>query len=250
MALKSAGAQGPYLLGGYVVPERIEGLGGQFPLTLPFASSLDLRLDDRVTLFIGENGSGKSTLLEALAELVGLPWDGGSGNEIADSEGTEQRRLASFMRPRVRSRPPSKYFFRAEALTDFARLLEARAKDPDFTLFGDDPYALYGGKTIRARSHGEAVSALLTSRSRPGLYLMDEPEAALSPLRQQQLVAVINERVATGAYQFVIATHSPILMTIEGAQLRSLDAPDLPVVRKEETMHWKTYAGLFAKASR
>ncbi len=115
----------PYLAGAYVVEERLVGASG-FPLTLPFVRALELKLPSAVTVFVGENGSGKSTLLEVLAELVGLPWDGGSRNELSSSEHTSHRRLAEFLRPQLRRKPPNKYFFRSEALSDLARLLEAR----------------------------------------------------------------------------------------------------------------------------
>jgi predicted ATPase len=236
----------PYLAGAYVVEEQAAKATG-YPFTLPFARTLNLKLDDRVTIFVGENGSGKSTIVEALAELMGLPWDGGSGNEVADSERTGALRLAHFMRPRVKNKPRHKYFFRAEALSDFARLLEAREKDPDFL---GDPYALYGGKTIRARSHGEGVRALLQAHDRPGLYFFDEPEAALSPMAQVELVKLINARVETDAFQFVIATHSPLIMNIAGAQLISLDGGALNPTKKDATAHWKTYAALFKEPTR
>jgi predicted ATPase len=240
----------PYLVGAYVVEEHAAKATG-FPFTLPFARTLNVKLDDRVTIFVGENGSGKSTLVEAMAELMGLPWDGGSSNEVADSERTGAPRLASFMRPRVKNKPRHKYFFRAEALSDFAHLLEARDKDPDFRkgMMKADPFEIYGGKTIRARSHGEGVRELLKSHDKPGLYFFDEPEAALSPMAQVEFVKLINARVATDTFQFVIATHSPLIMSIDGAQLISLDGGELRPTKKETTSHWKTYAALFAKGT-
>ncbi len=237
---RRAGASAPFLVGAYAVRERIDAAEG-FPRTLAFVPELDLTLDERVTIFVGENGSGKSTLLEAIAELVGLPWDGGSGNELASSEASSQR-LAPLLRPKIRLKPPDKYFFRAEALSDFGRLLEAREEDPDFL---GDPYTLYGGRSIRTRSHGEGVRALLQSRDRGGLFLLDEPESALSPLRQEELIRLLEERAATGSYQFIVATHSPLLMAIRGARLISMDDPKLPDIRPEATSHWRTYAKLF-----
>jgi predicted ATPase len=235
----------PYLAGAYVIEEEAATAKG-FPFTLPFARTLDLTLDDRVTVLVGENGSGKSTLIEAMAELMGLPWDGGTANELADSERTGTQRLAHFMRPRVKHKPRNKFFFRAEALSDFAHLLESREKDPDFL---GDPYARYGGKTLRARSHGEGVRQLLQSHDRPGLYFFDEPEAALSPAAQVDFVKLINARVATDSFQFVIATHSPIIMSIDGAQILNIEGGVIGPTRKENTAHWKTYAALFMKGT-
>lgn len=236
----------PWLSGAYVVAELAQQHAG-FPFTLPFAPRLDLTLDDRVTVFAGENGTGKSTVIEALAELVGLPWDGGSGNEVADSERTGTKRLAHFMRPRIRNKAPNKYFFRAEALSDFGHLLEARDNDPDFKRFGHDPFARFGGSSIRNRSHGEATKLLIKSQERRGLYLFDEPENALSPKAQMDFVKLVDARSATGQFQFVIATHSPIIMSIQRAKILSFDTPDLQPVKREETDAWKTYAALFGK---
>ncbi|MGV3624161.1 MAG: AAA family ATPase [Archangium sp.] len=233
----------PWLSGAYVVPELAQTVTA-FPFTLPFARTLDVKLDDRVTVFVGENGTGKSTVIEALAELVGLPWDGGSQNEVADSEKTSTKRLAHFMRPVIRNKAPNKYFFRAEALSDFGRLLDEREADPDFW---GDPYALYGGSSIRNRSHGEATKLLIKSHDRRGLYFFDEPENALSPKAQLDFVKLVDERVDTQQFQFVIATHSPIVMSIKRARIIRFDTPDLNAVKREETNAWKTYASLFAK---
>lgn len=236
----------PWLSGAYVV-STLAARETAFPFTLPFARTLDLTLDDRVTVFVGENGTGKSTVIEALAELVGLPWDGGSGNELANSERTGTKRLAHFMRPRVRNKAPNKYFFRVEALSDFGHLLEARDRDPDFKLFGHDPFARFGGESLRSRSHGEATKLLIKSQDRRGLYLFDEPENALSPKAQLDFVKLVEERIDTQQFQFVIATHSPIVMSIKRARIISFDTPDLNVVKREETNAWKTYAALFGK---
>jgi len=100
-------------------------------LNLPFVRGLDLDLSTKVTLFVGENGSGKSTMLEAVAELARLPVTGGSRNELADAE-KEHSSLADAMRPRFLSKPPDAFFFRADGLSDFARVLERRRADPFF----------------------------------------------------------------------------------------------------------------------
>lgn len=233
----------PWLSGAYVVPELAETTA-DFPFTLPFTRTLDVKFDDHVTVFVGENGTGKSTVIEALAELVGLPWDGGSRNEVDSSERTPNLRLAHFMRPRVRNAAPNKFFFRAEMMSDFGRLLDARSRDPEF---GGDPYALYGGSSLRNRSHGEATKLVLKSHDRRGLYFFDEPENGLSPKAQMDFVKLVEERIDTQQFQFIIATHSPIVMSIKRAKIISFDTPDLNTVKREETNAWKTYASLFAK---
>lgn len=211
------------------LPER-------FPFDLPWLAGLPLRFDHPVTFLIGENGMGKSTLIEAIADLCGLPVSGGSRNEAAARHGPElESPLVPALRPRFRARPRDGYFFRAEFLPHFASLLDERRQDPDFI---GDPYAAYGGRSLHARSHGEAFLALMNHRLRSGLILMDEPESALSPTRQLTLLALLADRVEGGNTQFIIATHSPIIMTFPGAHIVSLDSDGLERVALEETSHF------------
>jgi predicted ATPase len=154
----------------------------EFPGTLPLVRNLDLRFTNAVTFFVGENGSGKSTVMEAIAAVCGLPTGGGGRNELADMRAPQsQSELAPFVRGSFKRRPPDGYFFRAEFQTHFATLLEERRADPDFW---GDPYARYGGRSLHTRSHGEAFLAVFSAWLNPGMILMDEPEAALSPQRQ------------------------------------------------------------------
>ena len=193
----------------------------EFPGTLPFVRNFDIRFDAPVTILVGENGSGKSTVIEALAELCGLPVGGGGRNELADSKAPQDRsELAPYLRAAFDRKPRNGYFFRAEFQAHFATLLEERKADPEFR---GDPYARYGGRSLHTRSHGEAFLSVLSSWMTPGLILMDEPEAALSPQRQLSLLVQIARLVREGGTQFVIATHSTILMTYPGASLLSFD---------------------------
>lgn len=225
--------KGPYLLGAYAVRERLAGLSG-FPYSLPFVPTLDVDLSARVTFLVGENGSGKSTFLEALADLCGYPSTGGGKNDVADvkAPGAE---LAACLRPKFKERPRDGFFFRAETVYGFADLLEKRERDPDFL---GDPYARYGGQSLHRRSHGEAFLSLLRNRVKAGLYLFDEPESALSPTRQLAFLRWLLGRAQRGDGQFVIATHSPILLTMPHAVIRSFDDPALPLVALEDTEHW------------
>jgi len=231
----------PYLRSAYVVPERIVDRNA-FPCSLPYVPTLDVELA-AVTFFVGENGSGKSTLLEALAELAGVPATGGGKNELADGD-RRGADLARFMRPRFAHKPLDTYFFRGETTYDFADLLEERARDPDFLSARgrEDPYPRYGGQTLHERSHGEGYLAILGNRinaQRGGLFFLDEPESALSPKRQVELLRLLDERVRIGRTQLVIATHSPILLTWPGATIRSFDDPKLPQIRFEDTEHFR-----------
>lgn len=207
-----------------------------FPFHFSWFRRFELAFETPVTFFVGENGSGKSTLLEALAVLCELPIGGGSRNELGSNHAPEETsELARHLRPSFRRRPKDGYFFRAEYYAHFASLLESRARDPDFM---GNPYGAYGGRSLHTRSHGESFLELMTNRFREGLFLMDEPESALSPQRQLTLLALIAKLAQKGASQFVIATHSPILLTYPGAVLISFDDDDLTPVELKETPHY------------
>lgn len=217
----------------------------EFPGTLPFVRNLDLQFTSPVTILVGENGSGKSTFVEALASLCGLPVGGGGRNELADLKAPHNRsELAPFLRAGFSQKPKSGYFFRAEFQAHFATLLEERKADPEFK---HDPFARYGGRSLHTRSHGEAFLSVLASWMRPGLILMDEPEAALSPQRQLALLLEIARLARNGGSQFVIATHSTILMTYPGATLLSFDGGRLAPTRIEDTSHFQITRGLLER---
>lgn len=235
----------PYLIGVRAVPERIEQQDC-FPFTLPFVRQLDLRFESPVTFLVGENGTGKSTLLEAIASLCRLPVSGGGRNELAGRHGPEVTSpLAPALRPVFRRRPPDAYFLRAEFQAHFASLLDARREDPDFAA---DPYSRYGGRSLHSRSHGEAFLAILQHRIEAGLFLLDEPESALSPQRQLVLLAHMWNQVSAGRSQFIVATHSPILLTFPGADLVSFDGGTLARVKLEDTSHYQITRGILNSA--
>lgn len=237
----------PYLAQVCVRNERIADVSA-FPFSLTFVGGLDLTLETPVSFFVGENGSGKSTLIEAIAELCRLPVSGGGRHELADRHGPETSSdLATALRPSFRRQPPDGYFFRAEFQAHFASLLEQRKADPNFI---GDPFARYGGRSLHTRSHGEAFLAMLTSWMSPGIILMDEPEAALSPQRQLTLLAVMARLASRGDVQFLIATHSPILLTFPGASIISFDDPKLPVIRLEDTAHFQITKGILESPAR
>jgi len=221
---------------------------GAFPTSLPFLPDLDLRFTSNITFFVGENGSGKSTLLEALAAYCGLPVCGGGKNELSGFRAPQiESELAPYLRVGFRRRPRDGYFFRAEFQAHFASLLEERRNDPDFR---GDPFARYGGRSLHARSHGEAFLAMFASWMRPGIILMDEPEAALSPQRQLSLLVHMATLAKDREVQFIAATHSPILLTFPGATLISFDAGSLETIRLEDTPHYQITRGLLENPQR
>jgi predicted ATPase len=231
----------------YVVPERVPS-DDAFPHTLPFVRDLDLTFKSAVTFFVGENGSGKSTLIEAIAAACGLPVSGGGRNEVADRHGPEQQSaLGGLLRFSFARRPRDGYFLRAEFQAHFASLLDRRRDDADFD---GDPYARYGGASLYTRSHGEAFLAVILNRMESGVFIMDEPESALSPQRQLALLARMAQLVATGGTQFIIATHSPILLTFPEADIVSFDDTPLQSVRLQDTACYRITQGILEAPER
>jgi predicted ATPase len=223
----------------------------EFPWTLPILRGLTpLRFVRPVTFFVGENGSGKSTLLEALAvasDAVAL----GGANLREDPTLAAARSLADGLTLSRSGRPRAKSFLRAEDVFGYTQRLahemrELGATASDFAGTRAERYiaaqrnALSGryGENPDARSHGETFLALLEARLVPaGLYFLDEPETPLSPTRVLALLAMLVDAVASGS-QFVIATHSPILMALPEAalwhfdrEIRSVDYDDVEHVR-------------------
>jgi len=206
---------GPYVLG----LRRDEALWGRgFPFDLPAVAAVeDLQLDRPVTMLAGENGSGKSTVLEAVAEAVGFGKQGGELERWGELPAVPRTVLRGALVPRLsETKPRNGYYLRAESFFNIARLIDGDSpRSPDVSI--------YGGVRLHEQSHGESFLALAANRfGREGLYLLDEPEAALSVSGQLALLAVTARAAAAGA-QFVIATHSPILLACPNARVYELD---------------------------
>jgi predicted ATPase len=201
-----------------------------YPFTIPSVKSLkDLHFTSNVTFFVGENGSGKSTLLEAIADKCDFNTAGGSRNnnyEVHDS-GSE---LSDYIRLSWLPKVTNGFFLRAESFYHFATHLE----EVDMTGFKD-----YGGKSLLKQSHGESFLSLFVNRfNGEAIYLLDEPEAALSPARQLSLLKIIHDLASKGDAQFIIATHSPILLGYPEAQIYSFDHGEISQIEYEETDHY------------
>ena len=208
-----------------------------YPFALPAVVHLEcLAFPQPVTFLIGENGSGKSTLLEAIAVALGFNAEGGSRNFRFGTRESHSD-LHAYLRP-VRSvtRPRDGFFLRAESYYNVATEIENLDRIPGAT----PPIApAYGPRALHEQSHGESFLALLQHRFRGhGLYLLDEPEAALSPMRQMALLSRLHDLVEARS-QFVVATHSPILLAYPGATIYELGPTGPRSVRYEETEHFR-----------
>lgn len=187
----------------------------------------ELRFFAPVTFFVGENGTGKSTLLEAIAVAMGFNPEGGS-RDFSFATKPSHSQLYRYLTT-LKTRPPADGFFlRAESFYNTASYL-----DENSTL------ARYGGVSLHEQSHGESFLALVLNRFEGnGLYLLDEPEAALSPQRLLSLLVTVDELVKKNS-QLLIATHSPILMAYPDAEILQFGADGIRPVAYRETEHYK-----------
>lgn len=194
-----------------------------------------LVLDADVTILVGENGTGKSTLLEAVAVACGFNPEGGSRNFNFSTNATHSE-LYKCLRMVRRAYPKDGYFLRAESLYNVATNIEELDRQPAFS---PPLVESYGGRSLHHQSHGESFLALVQNRlSGNGLYLFDEPEAALSPMRQLTLLSEIDRLVKSGS-QLLIATHSPILMAYPGACILEFSQQGIRRVEYRETEHYR-----------
>jgi len=195
----------------------------EYPLNVPIIENLKhIEFSSNVTFFVGENGSGKSTLLESIAILCGFGKEGGSRNSNFQ---TSKNSSSVLPLAEVISlvwdyrKLTNGFFFRAESFFSYANYLDQVAQDSgQYT----QTYASYGGKSLHDQSHGESFLSLFKYRyNKQGIYLLDEPEAALSPQRQLSLLVLINDYCKNQESQFIIATHSPILLAYPNADIYS-----------------------------
>jgi predicted ATPase len=214
-----------------------------YPFSLPAVRNLDvLKFHPKVTFLVGENGSGKSTLLEAIAVSFGFNPEGGSKNFTFSTRASHSD-LHKFLRlGKGFRRPADGFFLRAESYFNLGTEIEALDREPAFS-----PPIInsYGKRSLHEQSHGESFMALLTHRfGGNGFYVLDEPEAALSPQRQFEVLARIHALASAGS-QFIIATHSPILMMYPDAFLYSCTDAGLKLTGAQETAHYQIMRDFF-----
>jgi predicted ATPase len=203
-----------------------------YPFNVPVIENLEsIKITSNVCFFIGENGTGKSTLLEAIASNYGFGKEGGSKNISFSTSEQDNNALSDYIRLSWSNKILGGYFFRAESFFNIASYIDEIQK------IDGKAYAAYGGDSLHVKSHGQSFLALFNNRlSNGGFYLLDEPEAALSPKRQLSLLAIIHQAIKDNpATQFIIASHSPILLSFPNAQIFSFNEETITEITYEET---------------
>lgn len=220
----------PYLRDIELKRDKIESFE-EYPFSLPVVRELDfLTFNADVTFFVGENGTGKSTLIEAIATAMGLNPEGGNKNTSFATEETHTALYEYIKMVKSFKKPKDYYFLRAESFYNVATYMDSLVPPP---------VQGYGGKSLHHQSHGEAFMAVLAHKLRGnGLYFMDEPEAALSPTRQMAALAEIHRLVKMDS-QFIIATHSPILLSYPGSTIYQIDDSGIHEVAYTDTDHYE-----------
>jgi predicted ATPase len=220
----------------------------RYPFSLPAIKNFEyVDLHPKITYFVGENGSGKSTLLEAIAVSLGFNAEGGTknfsfGTRRSHSVLDEYLRIAKGIR-----KPRDGFFLRAESFFNVATEIEKLDEEPSF---GPPIINSYGGISLHEQSHGESFLKLMTERfGGQGLYILDEPEAALSPQRQLAVLSRIHDLIEDNS-QFIIATHSPILMAYPDACIYQCGKEGISEIAYEETEHYKVTRDFLANPKR
>ncbi|MEI6168898.1 MAG: AAA family ATPase [bacterium] len=216
-----------YLLGLSLRKDKVPSFT-DYPYCLPVIRNLtNLEFHPSVTFIVGENGTGKSTLLEAIAVASGFNPEGGSRNFNFSTRASHSPLHEVLNLSRGIKRPRDGFFLRAESFFNVATEIERLGVSDS-----------YGGRSLHELSHGESFLTLVMERFRGnGLYLLDEPEAALSPSRQLALLSRLHQLVKLNS-QFIIATHSPILMAYPDAVIYSLTEQAITQVRYTDTEHF------------
>lgn len=224
-----------YLVEATLLKDKVENFN-EYPFNIPAFKNIEtLEFHPQVTFFVGENGSGKSTLLEAIAVGLGLNAEGGSKNFRFATRESHSNLSSALRLSRSHRKPKDLYFLRTESFFNVATDIERMDKEPSL---GPPVITYYGGKSLHEQSHGESFFALFNKRFYgKGLYLLDEPEAALSPTRQLSFLARMHQLIKMES-QFIISTHSPILLGYPDGWIYQFSKDGIERKKYEETEHY------------
>ena len=204
----------------------------ELPVVKNLINQKMLIFDTPVTFFVGENGIGKSTLIEAMAISLGFNPEGGTKNFVFSSKDTHSSLCDYITVSKTANRIKNGFFYRAESFYNVATYIDT---------FDNDLVKLslyYGGESLHEQSHGESFLSLLFSRPfKNGLYIFDEPEASLSPMNILKMISIMHEMIKNGC-QFIISTHSPILMMFPEAKIYQFTENSIEAVSYRETEHY------------
>jgi predicted ATPase len=243
----------PYLKRISLMPERVERKAFPFNTLRFLTDDFQMSFEKPITIFVGENGSGKSTLLEGIATLCGFHAYGGSQDHQMYARDDSDRDDDEAPPRKDENAPPSLgetlrgawlpkvgngFFFRAESFFRLANYIDVHGRS-----------LRHGGRKLHEQSHGESFLAMFEGRlaeGAPAMYLLDEPESALSPARQLALVRLMRRWEEDGNVQAIIATHAPILMAYPGARLLDFSRGHIREIDFEETEHFKVMRAFFA----
>lgn len=225
----------PYLQRVYLKPNKSPDFTSYPFSTLAMKGFQSIEFTKPVTFIIGENGSGKSTIIEAIATAYGFNPEGGTKNFNFGTRESHSKLFEFFSLSKSYQTPKDGFFLRAESFFNLATNIEELDK---ISSFGPKVIDSYGGKSLHEQSHGESFISLVVNRfSGNGLYILDEPEAALSPTRQLTLLARMNQ-LCKSKSQFIIATHSPILLAYPDAHIYQVTNTGLELTEYEDTEHY------------
>jgi predicted ATPase len=204
-----------------------------------FSETKRLSLDSGITFFVGENGTGKSTLLRAIAQRCGVHiWEPVEGSRM--ERNVFERLLYRFIDVTWTDGPVSGSFFASEIFNTFAEVVE------ELGIVSKERIGCYGGRSLITQSHGQSHMSYFRSRYQiKGLYFLDEPENALSPKRQLELLKLLEKAGRAGHAQFIIATHSPLLLACPEAVIYSFDRSPISRIEYEATSHFRLYRDFF-----
>ena len=234
--MRKSDLKAPFLKKLILLSEKSVHQGYPFDLAIFRDRRFELTFDRPITLFVGENGTGKSTVLEAIARHCGFNLGGGSRDHHYENAPPAME-LADALRLSWLPKVTNGFFLRAESFFNFASYIDAMAHE-----WPADIARSYGSRPLHGQSHGESLLALFSNRfgsDRRSVYLLDEPEAALSPKRQLEFLAMLDEWHRSGKAQFIIATHSPIILSYPNATLLSFDGGAIHETRFEDTEHYR-----------